>query len=195
MHVEYVALLLSLQQSDPPGCTESFLVTESMMQYVEVNLIAIYEREQRLYPSIGFSCDATPNKWTVVGWIGEGSSHPELQVWRPTGLDCAYGFCSRYDIAMSFPLVGSDLQPRSDQQNVYDFIPNEEVTISSGNVLGLFHPAFNESSFIVHYQIATGPLNYGVSNRDSPSNNITFSLEDFNYPMVTVDVTPGICKN
>ena len=42
-----------------------------------------------MIPGINFTCDATLNKWTVAGQIGEGSSHPELQVW---GLEKVFSF-------------------------------------------------------------------------------------------------------
>ena len=69
-------------------------------------------------------------------------------------------------------MAGSDLQPRADQRNVYDFILDEGVNISSGDVLGLFQPALDESSFIVYYyQSNSGPQNHGSGNRDTPRSN------------------------
>ena len=47
------------------------------------------------------------------------------------------------------------------ERNVYDLLLPEEVSVSAGQVLGIFQPRLDRSSFVVYYYVTdTGPQNY-----------------------------------
>ena len=141
-------------------------------------------REHHFIPSINFNCDTTISQWSVAGQLSSGSEPPEVQL-----LQKQPGFNQDYDVIRSFPLNGTYFQQRLNERNVYDLLLPEEVSVSAGQVLGIFQPSLDRSSFVVYYYVTdTGPINYGSINLDQPLSTITLfgSSLGRSYPLVGV---------
>ena len=146
-------------------------------------LLVSRPREHHLIPSINFNCDTTISQWSVAGQLSSGSEPPEVQL-----LQKQPGSDLDYDVNRSFPLNGTYFQQRLNERNVYDLLLPEEVSVSAGQVLGIFQPSLDLSSFVVYYVTDTGPINYGSINLDQPLSTITLlgSYLGQNYPLVGV---------
>ena len=59
----------------------------------------------------------------------------------------------RHDIVHSFTLGGANFQERLNERNVYDLLLPEEASVSAGQVLGIFQPRLDRSSFVVYYYV------------------------------------------
>ena len=138
-------------------------------------------REHHLIPDINFICDTNISQWSVAGQLSSGSEPPEVHLFERRSQSN-----NLYDIVQSFTLGGANFQERLNERNVYDLLLLEEVSVSAGQVLGIFQPRLDRSSFVVYYVSNTGPQNYGRTGRNQPSNTLWFSKLGMEYPLVGV---------
>ena len=138
-------------------------------------------REHHLIPDINFICDTTISQWSVAGQLSSGSEPPKVQLFERRSRRS-----DRHDVVQSFSLEGTNFQERLNERNVYDLLLPEEASVSAGQVLGIFQPRLDRSSFVVYYMSNTGPQNYGRRRRDQPLNTLRFSKLRMEYPLVGV---------
>ena len=141
-------------------------------------------REHHLIPDINFNCDTTISQWSVAGQLSSGSEPPKVQL-----LQRRFQWSDRHDVVQSFTLGGTNFQERVNERNVYDLLLPEEVSVSAGQVLGIFQPSLDQSSFVLYYVSNTGPQNYGRTGRDQPLNTLRFrdaNILRMEYPLVDV---------
>ena len=141
-------------------------------------------REHHLIPDINFICDTTISQWSVAGQLSSGSEPPTVQLFERRSR-----WSGRHDVVQSFTLEGTNFQERLNERNVYDLLLPEEVSVSAGQVLGIFQPSLDQSSFVVYYVSDTGPQNYGRKHRNQPSNTLWFRAFNklrMEYPLVGV---------
>ena len=189
--------ILYMRLVDPPGCVQGSLTLKSLEDIVKAQQVVTYESEQRLISDIYLTCNATITKLTVAGIVQElGTSHPEVQLWRFRSQDSESGEIT-YDRVESFPLIGSDLQERSGERNVFDYTLSTVVHGTSGDVLGIYHPPADESSFTIHYyMVDTGPFNFAQSGSSQTSFVAdSSSARGHIYPLVQFDVSPGMLNS
>jgi len=110
------------------------------------------DQQQRIIPSINFTCNGSITKWIVAAKWENGGGHtyfPELQIWRRTGT-------FRYDKVDSSTLSATS----ENQSNVYEHIPSSPLPFQEGDFLGIFQPDKDTSRLRVYYIDKIGPINY-----------------------------------
>ena len=129
-------------------------------------------REHHLIPDINFICNTTISQWSMAGQLSNGSEPPTVQLFERRS-----PFEDEYDIVRSFSLGGTNFQQQLNERNMYDLLLPEEVSVSAGQVLGIFQPRLDQSSFVVYYMDRSGPLNYGRTGQDQPLDTLRVSDE------------------
>ena len=142
--------------------------------------------QQRIFPSINFSCNGMLKKWMFaaeekpVGVRRNANSH--FQIWRKSS-------------TANYNRVGSStLQPqRTSDLNVYEYLPNTPLNFQVGDILGVYQPAADSSTFGVYYQLGNGPTNYRIEKQVSEAvsfdvNNEAVRSDQSDLPLVTVEI-------
>ena len=133
----------------------------------------------RLFPDITFTCNGSISKWIVGGTMDNNQNRmPELQLWRNTGgnIYTRIGFTR----LPARPLVN----------NTTEYIPNPPLQFQEGDILGVYQPRNDESTFVIYNQEFDGPANYQEGN--SPLFAGTLGSPDhYDYPLVTAEVFAG----
>ena len=109
------------------------------------------DQQQRIIPSINFTCSGSITKWIVAAKWENGGGHtyfPELQIWRAG--------------TFSYRKIGSStLSATSENQsNVYEHIPSSPLPFQEGDFLGIFQPDKDTSRLRIYYIDKIGPINY-----------------------------------
>ena len=142
------------------------------------------KREQRIFPDINFTCSGNLTKWIVGGEIGKPVG-AELQIWRRNHVG-----------ENNYTKVGSSVLQANDSDNdhVYEYIPNPPLEFQEGDILGVYQRA-GEDRMRVYYQETTGLENYRSPvelNVDPPApDTLTSTIlasSDYDYPLVTVEI-------
>ena len=159
------------------------------------SVIALYNsieetvQQQRILPSMKFSCSGNISKWTFVArsQTGGGDQYPLFQLWRPSGT-------RRYVRVYE----SSDMSTMSGQSEftVEEYIPPDPVPFEAGDIFGVYQPQEPRRRLsVVHVDVPPG---YGYTNYYIT--NVMMSLEEFdtdgrgstvgnNYPLVAVETS------
>ena len=148
------------------------------------NSIEETAQQQRILPSMNFSCHGNISKWTFVARSrtgGDRNQYPRFQLWRPDG---TVRYWRVYESSITATISGqSDF-------TVEEYIPDDQVPFEAGYIFGLYQPHQSRRRLSVkHVDVLFG---YGYDNyhRDN-----VWSLDDFdtdgsavgkNYPLVAV---------
>jgi len=140
------------------------------------------ERQQRIIPSIKFTCTGTLTKWIIGAQRQQGTNLPQLQIWR-----LRQRSSNTYDRTTFSDITALN---DTDDLNVYEYIPNPPLQFQTTDILGLYQPHIRNSQVVVYYQSGGGPRNFRRSNQNSPSSmGFRASGErDNDLPLVTVNV-------
>ena len=118
------------------------------------------ETELRLFPNVTFECEGRIDKWIFAAEEkGNGVKYPTAQIWRRL-----------LESDIFEKVQSSTLQPtRSENLNVYEYVPDPPLQFRPGEVLGLHYPASSESSYTLYSQEGAGTMNFRMQNQNSPS--------------------------
>lgn len=139
--------------------------------------------QQRLVPSMRFTCRGNVTRWTAIAkTVGGGSRFPQLSVWRAEGGD-------------SYARVGysSITETSSPREHVYEHSPDEPLQFESGDILGVYTPPVPRLT--LKYQSGGGPQNYLLAGMATQSKRFSLGgkLTSHEYPLVAVEVSPPGC--
>ena len=150
------------------------------------NSIEETARQQRILPSMNFSCSGNISKWTFVARsrIGGGrEQYLQFQLWRPSRT-------GRYERVYE----SSDMSGQSEfTVEEYIYIPDDPVPFEAGYIFGVYQPQLSRRGLSVVY--VDVPVGYGYPNYDRRNG---MSLEEFdidgstvgnNYPLVAVNTS------
>ena len=168
-------------------CLDNFLSQQVLQQKIlEVNIPNVLRRdkEQRVFPSIHFTCSGLLTKWIVGGKVG-GSIGAEIQIWRKNaGSDNDY-------TKVGFSVLDTT---DPDNDNVYEYIPNPPLEFQEGDILGVYQQS-GGNRMSVYYQETTGPANYRLPGNINTQPPVSDSLlgatlvpDEYDYPLVTVEI-------
>ena len=154
--------------------------------------------ETRIITGKQFACDGTIVGWRVAGTVGRGRQYPKLQVWRLRNASASSQeyFKPGNDISMegtvSSPPVDCDIF-----EHTLDKV--SQVTVQSGDILGIELPPGNDQAFDVLYDLDGEPLTYIYRRRLANEIELTDGLfGQFNVqPLIDLRVIPagkGITK-
>ena len=149
-------------------------------------------RQQRILPSMNFSCSGNISKWTFVAKCQDSragcNQYPLFQLWRPNGtveLDGTGRYRRVYESSIT-------LSGQSDF-TVEEYIPDNPVPFETGYIFGVYQRKESRKRLsVVHVEVPSG---YGY---DNYHRNGVMSLEDFktsdataanNYPLVAVNTS------
>ena len=145
-------------------------------------------QQQRILPSMNFSCSGTISKWTFVARSRNGGNHrqyPQFELWRPDGT-------GRYRRVYESSIT-STLSGQSDF-TVEEYIPNDSVPFEAGYIFGVYQPQQSRRRLsVMHVDV---PRGYGYDSYHR--NGDIMSLGEFNtsrltaannYPLVAVNTS------
>ena len=151
------------------------------------NSIEETAQQQRILPSMNFSCSGNISKWTFVAWgrTGRGrDQYPLFQLWRPDG--------TRIYRRVYESRITSTMSGQSDF-TVEEYIPDDPVPFETGYIFGVYQPENGQRRLsVVHVDVPPG---YGYCNY---YRNDVMSLEVFdtdgsivgnNYPLVAMNTS------
>ena len=143
---------------------------------------------QQITPDINFTCDGLITKWIIgAGWLKNGNSYPELQVWRKVGNNVYH--------KINGTVI--DITTQSSTR-IYEYNNFSPIPVLAGDILGMFQPDIDISQLGLWAERDNGPLTYYFPSDDtateSPYNFIdvqaVFSLSSQIYhPLVTVEMS------
>ena len=142
------------------------------------------DQQQRILPSMNFSCSGNISKWTFVARSQAGANrdqYPRFQLWRLNGT-------RRYRRVYE----SSDMSSQSDF-TVEEYMPDNPVPFEAGDIFGVYQPQQSHRRLSVrHVDVPDG---YGYTNYYRSN---VMSLEVFNtdvltrannYPLVAVNTS------
>ena len=135
--------------------------------------------KQYLFPDITFTCNGFITKWIVGGTTDNSESiQPELQIWRNTG-------------GTSYTKTNFSLLPFSALvNNVAEYTLTTPLEFQEGDILGLYQPRRQNSTLVVYFQEHNGPAGYEEGS--SSLSTVTLgNVDDYDYPLVTVEISTG----
>ena len=176
-----------------PACLHGFLGIRALRAKGNIlagNPSGVVERDrqQRIFPSINFSCNGTLKKWTFVAEEKGGNANSHFQIWR------------RSSSANFIRVSSSSLQPqRTSDLNVYEYLPDPPLDFQVGDSLGVYQPAADRSTFGTYYQLGNGPTNYRIENQASEAvsfnvNNRAVRSDQNDLPLVAVEICTYVCE-
>ena len=144
-------------------------------------------QQQRILPSMNFSCSGTISKWTFVARSRNGGNprqYPRFQLWRPDGT-------GRYRRVYESSIT-STLSGQSDF-TVEEYTPNNPVPFEAGYILGVYQPepAGSRRLSVVHVDVADEYSydNYHRNNMMMEKFDTNRSRVGNNYPLVAVNAS------
>ena len=167
------------------SCLTGQYLSEDAVRNTLVGRTKHWERSQRVFPDIHFTCNSTITRWIIGGKMGNSNvSFVELQLWQRTDGNTYMkrSFSTIYDFNTT------------ENNNLYHYFPNPPLEVHEGDVLGVFLPSDGESPLVMYYQLNSGPLNYGIrgGSAGSPAGEPYMSLTigspmpQNDYPLVSV---------
>ena len=110
------------------------------------------------------------------------SLEPELQIWQNTG-------------GTSYTKAGFSLLPFSTLvSNVAEYNLSTPLEFQEGDILGVYQPRRQDSALVVYFQQRDGPANY-EDGSNSLSTVTLGNIDEYDYPLVTVEISTGILYN
>ena len=178
--------------SDPAGCDCGFMSVERMRIVLGLETVGyrnVFHSRQQITPSIKFTCDGLITKWIIgAGWLNNGNSYPELQVWRNIGSDLYRKINGTFiNILVQNP------------SKIYEYDTFSPIPVLAGDILGVFMPDYDSSKPGLWSEKDNGPLTYyiatGETATESPFDTIDLqemsSLSSQTYhPLVTLEILP-----
>ena len=173
--------------SDPAGCDCGFMSVERMR--IVLGLETFGDRtsltaHQQITPDINFTCDGLITKWIIgAGWLNNGNSYPELQVWRNVGNDV---YRKIYGTVIDITMQSST--------RIYEYDTFSPIPVLAGDILGMFQPEFDISQLGLWSERDNGPLTYYLPTDDTATES-PFSFIDMQamssqmFPLVTVEMS------
>ena len=142
---------------------------------------------QQITPDINFTCDGLITKWIIgAGWLDNGNSYPELQVWRNVG----------NDVYRKINGTVIDITTQSSTR-IYEYDTFSPIPVLAGDILGMFQPEFDISQLGLWSERDNGPLTYYLPTDDTATES-PFPLIDMPnmlllssqyHPLVTVEMS------
>ena len=141
------------------------------------------KKEQRIFPSMNFSCSGSINKWTFVVMSRPDQvcdQYPRFELWTFNNATGNYTSVRESNITSTM----------SDQSEftVEEYVPGTPVPFEAGDIFGVYQP--QESCRLVHVDV---PHGYGYDSyyRDSNSHqsNEGGLTDENNYPLVAVNTS------
>ena len=149
---------------------------------MDLNINGLIKREQqRVFPSIAFTCNGSITKWIVGGTTDNTESlEPELQIWRNTG-GTSYTKANYSPLPSSLPV-----------NNVVEYTLSTPLEVQKGDILGVYQPKSKDSALVVYYQEGDGPVNYEEGKNSLSTVTLGNPGNQYDYPLVTVEISTGI---
>ena len=150
-------------------------------------------QQQRIFPSMNFSCNGNISKWTFVARSRTGKDrkqYPLLQLWRPSGT-----YTRVYESSITSTMS------RQSQFTFEEYIPDSPVPFEAGYIFGVYQPRGRDSRLSVRYANVPdgyGYLSYRRGSRISLDEfDIDGSSREYDYPLVAVKTSenPVISQN
>ena len=180
----------------PEECGPDFLSRE-LLQAIAPQ-VGTYSAEQRVIPSIHFTCNGALTGWMIGASARRRASadnNPslELQIWRcglpqrPSEVQNGIGNFSttsnRCRMKNSTVVTNSNLRGTRNP-NVYVVQQNPHIQFQRGDILGIFQPA--GSPVELYYHQGVGPYNTRETNQTSALNNLQIRNDTQDFPLVRV---------
>ena len=152
------------------------------------------DQQQRILPSMNFSCSGNISKWTFVAWNRTGNQYPRFQLWRPDGT-------KRYRRVYESSIISTDELRVTATMSVQpglltvvgEYIPDNPVPFQVGYIFGLYQSEHAESRrlSVVHVDVPPGYGydNYHGNNMIPEEFNTDGSRRANNYPLVAVETS------
>ena len=104
----------------------------------------------------------------------------EMQIWRRD-----------FPGANTYTIVNSTLirSTASLGNNVVEHSLESPMEFQKGDILGMYQPRRGDTELVFSYQVRDGPENYRVDNPSSTSVTLGAPDDQYDYPLVTVEIT------
>ena len=153
MHAVAVYITIRFRTIGEAQCTNGFVSLDTLRELGKVTggNRKNRDQQQRIIPSISFTCSGSITKWIVAAKWENGGGHtyfPELQIWRPGTI-------------LHRKVGASTLSAASENgSNVYEYVPSSPLPFQEGDFLGIFQPDKDTSRLRAYYVDKIGPPNY-----------------------------------
>ena len=145
----------------------------------------LFATRQQITPDINFTCDGLITKWIIgAGWLDNGNSYSELQVWRKVGNNVYHKMNGTF----------IDITMRSSTR-IYEYDTFSPIPVLAGDILGVFQPHSGISQLGVWSERDNGPLTYYLPTANNATES-PFPLIDVPnmlslqyHPLVTVEMS------
>ena len=151
-----------------------------------------HDQQQRIFPSMSFSCNGIISKWTFVARSQTGEDlrqYPLLQLWKRAG---PRRYRKVYESSITSTMSGQS------QFTVGEHIPDKPVRFEAGYMFGVYQPHDGNSRLIVRYanvssNVPKGQAGYGYLNHYRDPNtslkvfDISGAKKGNDYPLVAVN--------
>ena len=144
-------------------------------------------QQQRILPSMNFSCSGNISKWTFVARSRTGGQHnqyPWFQLWRPDGT-------RRYRRVYESNITSA--MPGQNCFTVEEYIPNDPVPFEAGYIIGIYQPENGQRRLSVVHVDVPGGYGYDNYHKDNRMSQEEYSISALNtannYPLVAVETS------
>ena len=174
----------------PEGCGHGFMSAERMKILLGVDSVGeevTNNGRQQIIPDMKFTCNGIITKWIFGAYWGDGTSYPELQLWREIGNDTYQ------------KINGTLITIETESANgVYEYDNFPPIPFQAGDILGVFVPPVNDSRLTFKSEKERGLTNHyihtGYNVTMSPYKTIDLHqitppvLSSVYHPLVTVEI-------
>lgn len=141
--------------------------------------------QQRIIPSMNFTCNGFVTEWTVGAETSNHNSFPKLQIWYQTSPSIGGVYTLRSSTALESEFCRNGLNEIV--ENVFSCILLSPIQIHESDTLGIFQPRRSRSQYSILYN-NPGPLNYVRLPGSNDIFNTTGGISDLRQPLVAVKV-------
>ena len=142
-------------------------------------------QQQRILPSMTFSCSGNISRWAFVAWRrtgGNRNQYPQFELWKANG---TRRYRRVYESSITSTLSGQS------NFTVEEYIPDNPVPFEAGYILGVYQPepAGSRRLSVVHVDVAD---EYSYDNYHSmmmEKFDTSRSRVGNNYPLVAVNAS------
>ena len=146
-------------------------------------------QQQRILPSMRFSCSGTISKWTFVARsrTGNRDQYPLFQLWKPSGTEEYERVYESSSESGTFTM--------SDKSGITtgEYLPNDPVPFQANYILGVYQPRGSNSRLsLIHVNVPNGfgHENYVIQNDTSLAVfNTSGALVENDEPLVAVNTS------
>ena len=177
--------------SDSAGCDCGFMSVERMRIVLGLETFGdrtLFTTRQQITPDINFTCDGLITKWIIgAGWLDNGNSYSELQVWRKVGNNVYHKMNGTF-IAITMQI----------STRIYEYDTFSPIPVLAGDILGVFQPDNDISQLGLWSERDNGPLTYYLPTDDTATespfsfidvqNMLSLSSQTY-HPLVTVEMS------